>query len=407
MTSGQFTHVPLSQIRIDRPNRQRRELNGIDSLADSIRRLGLIHPVVITRDYELKAGERRYEACKALGWTAIPAQFYDEVDPTNLLLLELEENTKRLDITWQEQCRAIERYHEIRSAQESGWNHTKTAEALGESHDSISTKLAVAKEMKVNKHVAEAPKFSVARNVTRRVTERRAQAALEEIIPKEKDESVPIINADFTEWLKTYSGPKFNFIHCDFPYGINFHDADRQGAVRFGEDYEDSPETYKILVGALSKLPIAESAHLVFWFSMVHYGWTLDTLTSYGWRVDPFPLIWSKGATGLLPDPQRGPRRVYETAFMASRGDRKVVRTTTNHIAFWSPDRIHQSEKPKEVLKHFFQMFVDEYSVVLDPTCGSGNSIIVAQQMGASHVIGIEKNEEFYQQAVANYKSSV
>jgi ParB family chromosome partitioning protein len=398
MTSGQFTNVLLSQIWVNRSDRQRRELNGIDNLADSIRRLGLIHPIVITRDYELKAGERRFEACKSLGWTTIPAQFYDEVDPTNLLLLELEENTKRLDITWQEQCRAIEQYHALRSSQDPEWTQIKTAEALGEDVTVVGNKLAVAKEMKVNKHVAEAPKYSIARNVTRRVSERRAQATLETIAPKE-EKQVPLLNADFIEWLETYSGPKFNFIHCDFPYGINFHEADRQGAVRFGEDYDDSYELYQRLVHALARVPVHESAHLLFWFSMDHYCWTMETLNSHGWKLNPFPLIWSKGAAGILPDPQRGPRRVYETAFMASRGDRKIVRSVANHIAFWSSDRIHQSEKPKEVLRHFFQMFVDEYSVVLDPTCGSGNAIKVAEEMGAKYVLGIEKEKEFYEEA--------
>ena len=32
---------------------------------------------------------------------------------------------------------------------------------------------------------------------------------------------IPIITADFTEWAPTYTGQKFAFIHCDFPYGIN------------------------------------------------------------------------------------------------------------------------------------------------------------------------------------------
>lgn len=294
MTSGVFTNVPISQVWVNRHDRQRRELNGLDVLADSIRRLGLIHPIVITRDYELKAGERRFEACKSLGWTTVPAQFYDEVDPTNLLLLELEENTKRLDITWQEQCRAIEQYHALRLAQDPEWNQDKTAEALGESRPSVTQKLAVAKEMKVNKYVAEAPKFSIARNVTQRVNERRAAATLEVIAPKVEKE-IPLINADFTEWLGNYSGPKFNFLHCDFPYGINFHEAARQGSVRFGEDYDDSFLAYQTLVNALGKGPIAESAHLLFWFSMGHYAWTLETLTNQGWRVDPFPLIWSGG----------------------------------------------------------------------------------------------------------------
>jgi hypothetical protein len=34
----------------------------------------------------------------------------------------------------------------------------------------------------------------------------------------------PIQIADFNTWAPAYTGPKFNVIHCDFPYGINSQD---------------------------------------------------------------------------------------------------------------------------------------------------------------------------------------
>jgi adenine-specific DNA-methyltransferase len=40
---------------------------------DSIRVLGLLHPVVVNNDHLLIAGERRFEACRRLGWKEIPA----------------------------------------------------------------------------------------------------------------------------------------------------------------------------------------------------------------------------------------------------------------------------------------------------------------------------------------------
>src|SRR5438045_1809579 len=140
MTSGSFSSVPIIKVWVDRASRQRRTLNNIPSLAYSIRRLGLINPIVITRDFELKAGERRLEACKSIGWTTISAQWYDEVDATQLLLLELEENIKREDITWQEQCLAIDRYHHLRLAQDPAWTASKTAAELGEAIGGISQK---------------------------------------------------------------------------------------------------------------------------------------------------------------------------------------------------------------------------------------------------------------------------
>jgi 16S rRNA G966 N2-methylase RsmD len=57
------------------------------------------------------------------------------------------------------------------------------------------------------------------------------------------------------------------------------------------------------------------------------------------------------------------------------------------------------SEKPEPMLSHFFRMTVDEYSRVLDPTAGSANAIRVAASRGASSVLGLEKDPEFFQRA--------
>ena len=46
MTSGNFSKFPVDQIHVDRDVRQRRELTDIDDLADSIKRTGLINPIV-------------------------------------------------------------------------------------------------------------------------------------------------------------------------------------------------------------------------------------------------------------------------------------------------------------------------------------------------------------------------
>ena len=57
------------------------------------------------------------------------------------------------------------------------------------------------------------------------------------------------------------------------------------------------------------------------------------------------------------------------------------------------------SAKPEPVLRHFFRMFVDENSTVLDPTCGSGTALRAAESLGAAHILGIEVNKEFAERA--------
>jgi len=78
--SYDFTLVKLAKIKISR-NRQRKKLEKIEELADSINRNELLNPVVVTREYNLVAGERRIAAFKLLKRQEIPIHFLDELSP--------------------------------------------------------------------------------------------------------------------------------------------------------------------------------------------------------------------------------------------------------------------------------------------------------------------------------------
>jgi len=432
MTSGSFTNYPIASIIVDRDNRQRRELRDIDELAESILRLGLINPVTLDRDGNLIAGERRYTACRQLGWVEIPAQFIDDLDPYTRQCIEYEENAKRVNLTWQEEVNAVAGFHKLKAEHEEDWTQEKTADALGISRRWAGKLLAVSEEMN-NEKVASADGLTAAYNLVSRSTERRKAVANELIdaavtsagsdgedpdiaggnAPAIPAKQVPLKNISFHDWQPNYSGPKFNLIHCDFPYGINVADSPRQNAA-LADHYEDSPDVYWDLLDRLALAMdnvVHESAHLIFWFSMDYYSDTFNKLSSMGWRVNPFPLIWHKiDNAGIAPDPQRWPRRTYETALIASRGDRKLTQAgpKANSFGFAGGrrDAIHISEKPEPMLRHFMSMFCDEYSIVLDPTCGSGNAIKVAESLGAMSCLGLELSKEFYEVACANWPNA-
>lgn len=422
MTSGKFKTIPISSVVANRPDRQRRELTGIDELAESIHRIGLIHPIIITPDGVLVAGERRLTACKQIGWTSIPVQYTTDLSDYELQCIELEENVKRVDLTWQDQSLAIARFHNLKADNEEDWSQEKTGAALGLARSAVTQHLSVANEINAgNERVATADKFSVARNIVERNNERKkatvlsaADVAISSVLGEEKTEptkpEVPILNVDFHQFQAAYAGPKYNLIHCDFPYGINVADAPRQNSA-IVDHYDDSADVYWSLVDRLALAMeniVAESAHLIFWFSMEKYQATYDALTIMGWQVDPFLLIWHKSDNaGVAPDPQRRYRRTYETAFFAIRGDRKLTQAGVKAASFAFPgnrtDAIHVSEKPKEVLRHFLASLCDEYSLIFDPTCGSGNVLKVGLDLKANAVLGLELSEEFYNNAIAGW----
>ncbi len=73
----------------------RRELGDIESLAADIQQIGLLHPIVVTKDKKLIAGRRRMAAFKHLGRKMIEATV---VDIDLLQRGELSENAQRLDL---------------------------------------------------------------------------------------------------------------------------------------------------------------------------------------------------------------------------------------------------------------------------------------------------------------------
>lgn len=85
---------PINVIRVGQ--RHRKDLGDIKGLAQSIADIGLLHPIVITPDNELIAGQRRLEACRLLGWQEAPVTVVD-LDDTERG--EYEENKQRKDFT--------------------------------------------------------------------------------------------------------------------------------------------------------------------------------------------------------------------------------------------------------------------------------------------------------------------
>ena len=90
-------YVEVEKIKVG--NRFRKDLGDIDRLAESIREVGLLHPIVVDEEYNLVAGYRRLEACKKLGWRKVPVHI---VPLKDLAKGELHENTVRKGFTIEE-----------------------------------------------------------------------------------------------------------------------------------------------------------------------------------------------------------------------------------------------------------------------------------------------------------------
>jgi len=166
--------------------------------------------------------------------------------------------------------------------------------------------------------------------------------------------------------------------------------------------YEDTPDIFfrltKLFIAEADKF-IAPDANIMFWCSLNHYCETVRLFTEAGFHVVKTPFIWVYGPNcGLFPDADRRPRRTYDTCLYIRRGDLPILdmKADTYTLNPQTVDREHPSEKPEEVLRYWFEMFVDDTTSIFDPTCGSGSALKVAIELGAKFAVGVEADEKFF-----------
>jgi ParB family transcriptional regulator, chromosome partitioning protein len=91
----------------------RGDLAEIDVLASSIKQKGLLQPILVRSKeeylYEIVAGNRRYEACKCLGWRRIACHIIN-LNDKEAFEISLIENVQRKTLTALEEALAFKRY---------------------------------------------------------------------------------------------------------------------------------------------------------------------------------------------------------------------------------------------------------------------------------------------------------
>lgn len=141
--------IPTNEIVV--LDRQRLDPGDIAELAESIKMFGLIQPIIINQDKRLIAGGRRLEACKLLQMPCVDVAFRETFSDDELHELELEENVRRKDMTWQERALTIRTIHTIKKRNGAlngkSWGQRETGEMLGVSATQVNFALLIATEL--------------------------------------------------------------------------------------------------------------------------------------------------------------------------------------------------------------------------------------------------------------------
>jgi ParB family chromosome partitioning protein len=136
--------LPVDAISAN-PNQPRKDFDdaALHELAGSLKRSGLLQPVVVRRKgedrYELVVGERRWRAARLAGLTTIPAVIRD-TDESGSLELALVENLLREDLNPIEEAEAFQRL-----LAEFGWTQEQLGERVGRDRSSVANCLRLLK----------------------------------------------------------------------------------------------------------------------------------------------------------------------------------------------------------------------------------------------------------------------
>lgn len=138
-------HERVSLGRLLPPALEMREvmtMEGLDELADSMRRLGLKQPILVRPEGEklrIIAGARRHEAAKRLQWDEVDV-LIEDVDEHQEEEIKIHENLKREDVDPVEEAHYYKRLHE-----ERGWTVDDLVKATGRTLNYLEGRMEIAR----------------------------------------------------------------------------------------------------------------------------------------------------------------------------------------------------------------------------------------------------------------------
>jgi site-specific DNA-methyltransferase (adenine-specific) len=432
--------IKQAEIEIP-PERQRQVFDGdaLAELSDSITSIGLIHPIVVMQlyadedaqtknGYRLLTGERRFRAMDNLHMLDIPVTFAETIIPggtvpcivlsslDNLTALELEydENTKRKDLTWQEQAKAAARLAELRSARAAQEGRPKPTiseiateirgSGAGSHHTATKRQLAVAQHLH-RSDIAKAKTVDEAFKILKREEVANVNAARAHEVGKTfSAELHRAYQADSKEWMKEQPAGVYDLILTDPPYGMGADEFGDSGANAVEHAYVDSweavqPTLYEILREGFRITK--DQAHIYMFCDIDHFHELRTLAEACGWSPFRTPLIWHKISALRAPWPDQGPRRHYECILYAVKGHKPVTALYPDVIStqIVGKDSEYQAQKPVELFSNLIMRSCLAGSRILDPCMGSG-TIFEAAHHQKCIADGVELLDEPYGIAV-------
>ena len=409
------------------PDRWRKTFDpdALNTLAESIKNLGLIEPVIVERRDDgliyLVAGERRIRAHTILGREEVEVEFKENLDEWHRRSIELDENIHREKLAYTEEVEAKLRIHELyqerfgktrESTQtgwvgkrEGGWTTEQTADLLGEAVGGLRQDLQLAKAIRLDPSLGRKETKQAALRAMKVGGEHLMMKEIAEILAGARLESgempVQVINGDARVVLKKYEDESFNFCITDPPYGIGVHDMQdtfpNRGEVRQGIEFDDAKAVLESVVKPVMQEVhrlLMQGSHCYVFFAIARYTEVRALLEEIGFWVCSTPLLWIKNnALNLRPHISYPVN--YEPIFYCSKGypPRPLTSiqplSTFDHPILSGVKKVHPTEKPLQLVKKLIENCSQPKERGVDPFVGGGTFTLGCKELDRL-AVGVE-----------------
>jgi site-specific DNA-methyltransferase (adenine-specific) len=396
---------------IDTKDRIRADMGDIDALASSIQAVGLIQPIILSRQNRLIAGERRLRALRKLGLKellhGIHFIYNDEENELQLKAMEVEENVKRKQLSWQEEVLAKKRLLDImvqihgvaRAGPPSrsdaigitspGFGINKLAALLGESNAQTS------KDIELAELIVSAPMLG--RAETKEAARRQAVLAVAVATSLQQQAQQPkaegearwkLYEGDFINNVNSIDSNSVDLVIVDPPYGEDVQGMGANSKELLAKPFADSKgETITTLRElAMSSYRVLRNDRFAFiFFGFTVYLPLVEALEQAGFVVDITPLVWAKNNV-INTSPYTRYGRSYEPILVARKGEPKLIRPSQrdviqlNTVTVRTPteQKLYQAQKPVELIEKFILDTTVADQLVVDFCAGSGTTGVAA-----------------------------
>jgi adenine-specific DNA-methyltransferase len=142
-------------------------------------------------------------------------------------------------------------------------------------------------------------------------------------------------------------------------------------------------------------------------FCVSFYGWNTADLFMSAWRRAGFSIVGHVVFRKQYASSVRFMRYQHEQAYLLAKGNpRPPAQPVSDVIDFaYTGNRLHPTQKPIEALSPLIEAFCKPSGTVLDPFCGSGSTLVAAQQLDRRY-LGIELDESHYLTALCRLRQA-